>query len=101
MSAPETTKAPSPDSTPDATSQANLSMVISHSLGIAAQNAVVAQQMGNVLHSAVTAVGVETIFSNTPTKTSPKSLTEALQEMQSVIDALKSTDQKADHSKAS
>lgn len=69
------------------TSQSNLSLIISQSLGIAAQNAVVAQQMGNVLHSAVAAVGVDALLSQTTT--SPKSLNQVLQEMQKAIDGLK------------
>ncbi|MDJ0903676.1 MAG: RebB family R body protein [Xenococcus sp. MO_188.B8] len=89
MSDSDTTPTSSTESSSGATSQANLSLITSQALGIAAQNAVVAQQMGNIMHSAVTAVGVGALFANTQTTTSPKSLTQVLQEVQNVIDALK------------
>lgn len=99
------------DSTSDATSQAclsflgaashaNLSLITSQALGIAAHNAVVAQQMGNILHLAVTTVGVETLYCNTQTTTSPKSLTQVLQDMQKVIDTLKNIEGKPDNKDA-
>ena len=89
MSASENPTTSPGESSSGTTSQANLSLITSQALGIAAQNAVVAQQMGNILHLAVTTMGVEALFSNTQTTTSPKSLTQVLQEMQNVIDALK------------
>ena len=100
MSAPETTPASSAESSPVATSQANLSLITSQALGIAAQNAVVAQQMGNVLHLATTAVGIDILYSGTQTTTSTKSLTQVLQDMHKIADTLKdiegqSTDQNA------
>lgn len=92
MSAPE----PTPDTSSGTTSQANLGMIISQSLGMAAQNAVVAQQMGNILHSATTALGVDVIYSNTQkTTTSPKSLTQVLQDMQQAADTLKNIENKS------
>ena len=105
MSPNEPKPASSTETSSGATSQANLSMIISQSLGIAAQNAVVAQQMGNVLHLATTAVGIDIIYSdtqntlksllaNTQTTTSPKSLTQVLQDMQQAIDTLKNIESK-------
>ena len=88
MSASENTPSSSTESSSGATAQANLSLITSQALGIAAQNAVVAQQMGNILHLATTTVGVESLFANTQTSP-PKTLTQVLQDMQQVIDTLK------------
>ena len=96
MSARETTTTPSSESSSGATSQANLSLITSQALGIAAQNAVVAQQMGNILHLAVTTVGIEALYSGSQTATSPKSLTQVLQDMQQIVDTLKSIEGKSD-----
>ena len=101
---PKPTPSKKPHSVP--TSQENLSMIISQSLGIAAQNAVVAQQMGNILHTATTAVGIDIIYSdtqktlksllaNTQTTSSPKSLTQVLQDMQQAVDTLKNIESKS------
>ena len=97
----ETSTTSQVESSSGTTSQANLSLITSQALGIAAQNAVVAQQMGNILHSAVTAVGVEALFSNTQTTTSPKSLTQVLQDMQKVIDTLKNIEGQSNNQDAS
>ena len=47
-----------------ATALANLEQMIASSLGLAAQNAVLAQQQANILHQAVTTQGIELLTSS-------------------------------------
>ena len=89
MSVPETTPTPPAGNNAGATSQANLSTVTSQALGMAAHNAVVAQQMGNILYTAVTAVGVEELYTSTQKAASLNSLTQVMQDMQKTLDMLK------------
>ncbi len=46
-----------------ATSVSSLQQMIASSLGLAAQNAVLAQQQANILHQAVTTLGIEQLYS--------------------------------------
>ncbi|GBF82096.1 RebB family R body protein [Aphanothece sacrum] len=48
-----------------ATALSSLEQMISSSLGLAVQNAVLAQQQGNILHQAVTTLGIEQLYAVT------------------------------------
>ena len=45
-----------------ATAASNLEQMIASSLGLAAQNAVLAQQQANILHQAMTTLGIEQLY---------------------------------------
>lgn len=70
-------------------SQAMLSQIIAQSLGLAAQNAVVAQQQGTILHQAVTSLGIAQLFSSPQSSTADQNLTKTLEQIQKVADFFK------------
>jgi hypothetical protein len=75
-----------------ATSQANLNQMISQSLGLAVQNAVVAQQQGTILHQAATSVGITQLYSiaqGTNADQNLQNLTKTLEQLQKVAEIFK------------
>ncbi|MGK7941429.1 MAG: RebB family R body protein [Crocosphaera sp.] len=69
-----------------ATSVSSLQQMIASSLGLAAQNAVFAQQQANIMHQAVTILGIQQLYSvgSSPSKVSD-SLQETIQKLQEII----------------
>ncbi|MCH2247157.1 MAG: RebB family R body protein [Crocosphaera sp.] len=72
-----------------ATATSNLQQMIAASLGMASQNAVLAQQQGNILHQAVTTLGIEQLYAGSP---SSDNFDKTLEQLQKVIDMSKSSE---------
>lgn len=70
-------------------SQAMLSQIIAQSLGLAAQNAVVAQQQGIILHQAATSLGITQLYSSTQGSAADQNLTKTLEQIQKVAEFFK------------
>lgn len=80
-----------------AQSQGNLNQLIAQSLELAAQNAVVAQQQGNILHQAATIVGITQLYSSTLGSTVDQNLLNTLEKIQEVAEILKNQDSSQDN----
>ncbi len=64
----------------------SLEQMIASSLGLAAQNAVLAQQQGNILHQAVTTLGIEQLYSVGPSSSKVSdTLNKTIEQLQKVI----------------
>lgn len=70
-------------------SQATLTQMIAQSLGLAAQNAVIAQQQGTILHQAVTSLGIAQLYSSPQSSKADESLTKTLEQIKKVAEAFK------------
>ncbi len=68
-----------------ATATSNLQQMIAASLGMASQNAVVAQQQANILHQAVTTLGIEKLYASGPSATS-SSFDQTLEQLKKVME---------------
>ncbi|MGK7956430.1 MAG: RebB family R body protein [Crocosphaera sp.] len=66
-----------------ATATSNLQQMIAASLGMASQNAVLAQQQANILHQAVTTLGIEQMYAGSP---SSNNFDKTLEQLQKVMD---------------
>lgn len=77
-----------------ATSVSSLQQMIASSLGLAAQNAVLAQQQANILHQAVTTLGIEQLYSvgSSPSKGS-EALEETIKQLQDIMALTKDSSQ--------
>lgn len=80
-----------------AQSQANLNQLIAQSLALAAQNAAVAQQQGNILHQAATIVGITQLYSSTLGSTVDKNLLDILEQIKEVAKILNKEDSSQDN----
>lgn len=78
-----------PDNSPvgnaPATAASSLDQMIAASLGLAAQNAVLAQQQANILHQAATSVGIEQIYASGPSNVSD-SFDKTLEQLKKVME---------------
>lgn len=72
-----------------ATATSNLQQMIAASLGMASQNAVVAQQQANILHQAVTTLGIEQLYAVSP---SNNNFDKTLQQLEKVMNLSKSSE---------
>ncbi len=68
-----------------ATATSNLQQMIAASLGMASQSAVLAQQQANILHQAVTTLGIEKLYSSGPSGTS-SSFDQTLEQLKKVME---------------
>ncbi|NEO98211.1 MAG: hypothetical protein F6K58_05860 [Symploca sp. SIO2E9] len=72
-----------------AQSQANLNQLVAHSLGLAVENAVAAQQQGFILQQAATTIGIAQLYSNTQGSAADQNLLKTLEQIQKVAETFK------------